>query len=33
MVLFPVVSLLWLARLSPMDGAHMSGHRAAVPPS
>jgi fucose permease len=28
MVLFPVMSILWFARLSSADGAHMSGFRA-----
>lgn len=28
MVLFPLVSLFWFARLAPEDGAQMSGHRA-----
>jgi EmrB/QacA subfamily drug resistance transporter len=28
MVVFPVVGLLWFARLAPGDGAQMSGHRA-----
>ena len=29
MALFPLAALLWFARLSPGDGALMSGHRAA----